>query len=684
MDKNLNSLSKIFTEKLYRIPDYQRGYAWTDKQLKDFWGDLEQLEKGKNHYLGVLTLEEVADSILEQWKDDYWIVEYKSYEPYYIVDGQQRLTTTIILIQAILECIDKETKLNYTTWDEIRKKFIFDSKDEGISRSYVFGYEKDNPSYEFLKTKIFGEQSELSTETQETIYTHNLEKAKSFFIEKVRTLELKQIEEIYQKLTQNLLFNIYSISSDIDVFVAFETMNNRGKPLSHLELLKNRLIYLSTKFFVEECEKDKLRHCINESWKSIYHNLGRNKDNPLEDDQFLFNHFITYFDFADSVDSEDDKTSTNNKKRKIRRYLRGYYKKYLLEEKFTTKNIFIENDFYKNTSNSKKSSLTVNAIYKYVQNLKISVELWYKIANPQDSNFSEEEKLWLDKLNRIEKKYKQIFSSSAPLVMIFFQKEENSSKRVRFLKALECLQFFYLFHGYSYSYYLYLEKEHIDFIELAANLSQGLTNTEKITKKLEEVRNHVVNDKELLKRTKAEFKSKGFYKWRGINYFLFEYDLHLQTQSKSKRKKINWEEFTQDYDYDYDYKTIEHIYPQKPGRDCWINTYRHYSAKQRNILKNSLGNLLPLSKPKNSSFSNKCFSDKVSGDGSNTIGYRYGSYSENEVTEYEDWTAKEILERGIKLLDFMEKRWNFTIGNKRHKIDFLNLIFVLEIEGISI
>lgn len=55
MDNQLQSISKIFTEKLFRIPDYQRGYAWTEKQLKDFWNDIIQLEESKNHYVGVLT-----------------------------------------------------------------------------------------------------------------------------------------------------------------------------------------------------------------------------------------------------------------------------------------------------------------------------------------------------------------------------------------------------------------------------------------------------------------------------------------------------------------------------------------------------------------------------------------------------------------------------------------------------
>lgn len=675
MDKNLHSLSKIFTEKLYRIPDYQRGYAWTDKQLKDFLGDLKQLEKGKNHYLGVLTLEEVANDIVREWKDDYWIVESKSYEPYYIVDGQQRLTTAIILIKAILESTEKTVKLNYNTISEIQKKFIFDSKDEGISRSYIFGYEKDNPSYEFLKTKIFGEISESSSDIQETIYTHNLENAKAFFVKEINKLTIEEKEELYRKLTQNLLFNIYTISSDIDVFVAFETMNNRGKPLSYLELLKNRLIYLSTRFNEPQSEKERLRYSINECWKSIYYNLGRNKNNPLDDDSFLYNHFITYF--ANDFDDEDEKVSTSKKKFVIRRYLRDNYEKYLLEHKFTTKSFSIKNDFFNNNEGVVKTPLTVSDIYRYVKSLKISVELWYHIANPQDSRFSEEEKLWLDKLNRIQnnsKHYKLNYFSASPLIMIFFQKESNSSKRIKFLKVLEGLMFLILLHGYNY--YLYLEIERTDFIDKAVNLSQDLITTEKLIRELEEQRSHIANEKELLKRIKGEFKSENFYKWRGIRYFLYEYDLFLQSKSKTKRVKINWEEFSKSSEY-YDYKTVEHIYPQNPRKSCWTNLFKHYSQKERNILRHSLGNLLPLSQPKNSSFSNKCFSEKISGDANSMIGYRYGSYSENEITDYKDWTAKEILERGIKLLDFMEKRWNLTIGDKKGKIDFLNLNFVL-------
>src|ERR1700730_2895741 len=120
MQNELFSVSKLFTENLYRIPDYQRGYAWTERQLKDFWADLEQLEVASNHYIGVLTLEEVPKSGLDRWDEDRWIIESKHFTPYYVVDGQQRLTTVVIFVQCLLEKLRPEEQVNYTTTSDIK------------------------------------------------------------------------------------------------------------------------------------------------------------------------------------------------------------------------------------------------------------------------------------------------------------------------------------------------------------------------------------------------------------------------------------------------------------------------------------------------------------------------------------------------------------------------------------
>jgi uncharacterized protein with ParB-like and HNH nuclease domain len=99
-DNQLRNLDKLFERKIFRVPDYQRGYAWGLRQLEDFWEDLMNLDGHRTHYTGVLTLEKInKDKITgDAWEDDVWIIQ-KGFTPYYIVDGQQRLTTLVILIQ---------------------------------------------------------------------------------------------------------------------------------------------------------------------------------------------------------------------------------------------------------------------------------------------------------------------------------------------------------------------------------------------------------------------------------------------------------------------------------------------------------------------------------------------------------------------------------------------------------
>ena len=65
-ESKLLSLTEIFNEKLFRIPDFQRGYSWQKPQLDDFWADLVNLKEEKNHYTGLLTIEPVQQKQIEK------------------------------------------------------------------------------------------------------------------------------------------------------------------------------------------------------------------------------------------------------------------------------------------------------------------------------------------------------------------------------------------------------------------------------------------------------------------------------------------------------------------------------------------------------------------------------------------------------------------------------------------
>src|SRR5574344_2022581 len=102
MANELQPLSLLFQNRLFRIPDYQRGYAWQQPQLVDFWDDLINLQEGRYHYTGLLSLKVLKRIETKSWGSDLWMVD-KCFKPCHIVDGQQRLTTFIILLNEIVE-----------------------------------------------------------------------------------------------------------------------------------------------------------------------------------------------------------------------------------------------------------------------------------------------------------------------------------------------------------------------------------------------------------------------------------------------------------------------------------------------------------------------------------------------------------------------------------------------------
>lgn len=375
MNDQLVSLSKIFTERLFRIPDYQRGYSWSIKEVTDFYNDLIRLKDEKSHYVGVLTLEPARPSIYTSWLDDLWLIKSRNYQPYYVVDGQQRLTTSSIFLITLLEEAKKRNfdELNFTPLKDIEKQFLYIEKQDTRSKSYLFSYELNNPSYDFLLTKIFMQKSEIDTSFDETSYTKNLEVAKQFFIDKLKDLSDEQINNLFYKVTQNFKFNIYEINSDIDVFITFETMNNRGKPLSHLELLKNRLIYISTLLKDDPEVILRLRRDINACWRDIYHYLGRDRERLLPDDEFLSSHFYLYFNKEIESDSEFSKVRFRSRVMLDNRFQQYY----LLEKVFIPENV-------------EKGNLGANEILDYTASLKSAITVWNAINNPLYSEYRNE------------------------------------------------------------------------------------------------------------------------------------------------------------------------------------------------------------------------------------------------------------------------------------------------------
>jgi uncharacterized protein with ParB-like and HNH nuclease domain len=695
--KELQSLDDVYNKRLFRIPDYQRGYAWGTKQLTDFWEDLVSLDGKRFHYTGVLSIKSVPEEAWKNWNDEAWLIQKRKYTPYFIVDGQQRLTTTSIFLQCLVENIkalpknkisnDEEIYLGSYNLKEIKEKYIVISQPPlNAVNTYKFGYEADNPSFEFLRYKIYNEPS--AGFVNETFYTLNLENAKIFFHDNIKTIVEKHgsqvLETLYEKLTQRFMFNLYEISDDFDVFVAFETMNNRGKSLSDLELLKNRLIYLTTLYGeneVRENDKIAIRKNINEAWREIYFQLGRNKHHPLNDDDFLKAHWTMYFKY--SRKKGDD------------------YIRFLLDEEFSPKKVLqkvevktdalqkivewkeMEQDDEDDTVSEeiegevllKRARLPISEINNYVLSLKASAKHWYNSFNTDNnSDLTHEENLLIDRLNRINIGYFR------PLVMAAFANQKiTPEERKSLLKAIE--RFIFLafrlsraMANFRSSVYYNAARElyygEIKVSEITSSLNEDLkwTHNKDGSFKFSYFRDHIDR--------KFSSGGTGFYSWTGLRYFLFEYEEELKKMRN--QPKISWKNFVRS---EKDKISIEHIYPQTDSRACWQDAFQSFTPEQKSFLQGSLGNLLPLSSSINSSLQNYCFGEKkntTEDDNGNLIrnGYSNGSFSEQEVSSCANWTSEEIKVRGLRLLKFLEKRWEASFENEKEMLNLLHLDFL--------
>ncbi|TWT96915.1 hypothetical protein Pla108_26910 [Botrimarina colliarenosi] len=675
-------LDSLFKEKLFRIPDYQRGYAWGREQLADFWEDLVNLPDGRSHYTGVLTLKEVPNRNVDEDAKEFWLIDDHSYKLYHIVDGQQRLTTFTLFLQAFIELLrglpeneglaDNAIYLTDTlSIAAVESKFLFDVKPAGKAfRTYKFGYTVDNPSYEYMRFRILGESG--GGTVFETFYTLNLSNGKRYFKEQLRAWHEEEgiggLKNLYRTLTKRFLFNEYIIKDEFDVFVAFETMNNRGKTLSDLELLKNRLIYLTTLYTdaeLDHAERKDLRDLINDAWKEVYFQLGRNKSKPLNDDDFLRAHWMMYFKFSRQTGRD--------------------YIKFLLEEQFTPQRVHrkvvqpveleeaeeqtSEADLDTEEDNGLEeleasepvmvAELRPSDIRDYVKSLKASSVHWFRTFYPDMSDeLPQKETEWIQRLNRLGMTYFR------PLLMAILKNIDDSRERVRVFKEIE--RFVFVVFRLTQTRSNYRSSE---FSNAVRAIDRGDTDVAELKERLRSRMSftftdegHFATDDFYLLLQKKFENDQGYYGWTGLRYFLYEYELSLL--SNSRQKKLDWTDLLKT---PKDKVSIEHIYPQTASAG-WKPAFKGIRKREREAYRNSLGNLLLLSSAINSSLQNDPFKEKrkpkCNRDGTKLRnGYADGSHSEIEVSHSEDWGPDEIRERGIRLLKFMEKRWGIRFAD---------------------
>lgn len=260
MDAAPVSISQLYAKdlKMFRIPTYQRSYAWEKKQRNDLWDDIvEGIENETKHYLGTIILQETGNI-----KRDEIGQEYNEYE---VVDGQQRLTSLSILLLAIYNKVgDRKVE------EKIFENFI----GVGDSPERITLSANNNDFYKILeKAVIKGKQKPEAN----SITNKRIEKTYDFFRDKLEVMGENFIKRISRYIWNEM--NILELKTKDKTLAikTFQTVNDRGKDLTLLDKTKSFLMFYLTKFDVKK-DDGKTMEKIEKKFGEIFAAYDRVKE----------------------------------------------------------------------------------------------------------------------------------------------------------------------------------------------------------------------------------------------------------------------------------------------------------------------------------------------------------------------------------------------------------------------
>ncbi len=293
MQTRTETLASLYQDGFFDIPSYQRSYSWEEAQLADLIDDLRYLPEESNHFFGNI--------ILDKKDDQYQTDRGRRFDVYDVVDGQQRLTTALILLHVA------------TQFDDVVDETV--SEDNLIfpvdERPRLMPQDQDG---EFFRDSLFGTANlEFETPSQE-----RLEYAKEYFESEFEDLPVREISE---RLRYDCKINVVEIDDDSEAASIFESLNDRGKPLSSLDKTKSFLMYMDDR----SSNRGALETKIKQRFGSIYRELfvlsnGHDRVSDFDEDSVQRFHWGIY----DGYDSDEYFNSLDTLKDRLReRYRNG-------------------------------------------------------------------------------------------------------------------------------------------------------------------------------------------------------------------------------------------------------------------------------------------------------------------------------------------------------------------------
>lgn len=241
----MEPLKDLLRTNCFIIPANQRAYSWRKNHAQALLDDLEFLEDTSSHYCGPII---VTPADPKHVRDDR---SHDHIARYILEDGQQRLTTCLLLIKILLE---RYKELGLEVDDNARDLSRYLSYHDQSSRLRISNENKDLDQY--LRFLVCGD----SEPRKRTSAMRAMDEVWKHFRSHVKPMSSDRLRDLTRQLTSQAKFMLVDLGEDdIDRYLAFDAINSRGLSLSEFDKIKNYCALLS-------CRRDGLTFAAETQW----------------------------------------------------------------------------------------------------------------------------------------------------------------------------------------------------------------------------------------------------------------------------------------------------------------------------------------------------------------------------------------------------------------------------------
>jgi Protein of unknown function DUF262/Protein of unknown function (DUF1524) len=261
LQPQLLNLNNLLSGRLFRIPEFQRAYAWEKKQRTDLFDDIKRIRKSnEDHFMAtVVGLSREKKLIVA---DEFTVVD--------IVDGQQRLTTLIILLKTIQKGLDTTNKVEKKFAEELTQLLV--KGDEHNLLLLQTNHDTSHIFVDYIRDGIIP-NIVAGTSADQNIIDACVECED--FIKGWKSQGGTLIELI--GIIRNRLWAIFhSVDDEGLVYRVFEVLNSRGLDVASIDKLKSQLMGLAFEHGANAGREDAIKE-LHHIWQDIYRTIGKQK-----------------------------------------------------------------------------------------------------------------------------------------------------------------------------------------------------------------------------------------------------------------------------------------------------------------------------------------------------------------------------------------------------------------------